>query len=277
MFRLNIQYSLLVVAVVGSFLSVAHAAKLPDSSLKLFIFTPECFTNYFDDFNFLDIDCLKTTASKAINLGIIAGAFVFKLPQVINMVRAGKVTGLSPTALYMDVAAFLPVTVYNIINGNDFVTYGELLVILVQNVLIVFLYWYYLSAEERPSFGTMLALPILAAGTTIGLSNLPAEWVWILPGVSSLFNIMSRIPTIAQNFSQKHTGVMSFSTWFLQLGGSLGRTFTSLHEKGISKESRPYIVGGQVVAVTLNVLVVIQIIAYWGETKKALANAKKKE
>ena len=133
MYRSSILYSVLYVTVVTGFLSLSEGAKLPDPSLKLFIFTPECFTNYFDDFNFLHVGCLKTTASKAINLGIIAGAFVFKLPQVINMVRAGKVTGLSPTALYMDVAAFLPVTVYNIINGNDFVTYGELLVILVQS------------------------------------------------------------------------------------------------------------------------------------------------
>lgn len=268
---------LLVLCSSAFLFYTVDAAKMPGPALKLFIFTPECFTMYFEDFSFFDLECLKTTASKAINLGIIAGAFVFKLPQVLKIVRARNVVGLSPSSMYMDVASFLPVTLFNIMNGNDIVTYGELIVILIQNVLIVLLFWYYSSVEERPGIGQMIFLPLLACGMVVGMLNLPGEWWWILPSVSSVFNIMSRIPQIATNFTNKHTGQLSVVTWFLQLAGSLGRMFTSLQEKGISDSSRPYIVGGQVVAVTLNVLVLTQIIFYWKETKEQTNKSGKNE
>ena len=68
---------------------------------------------YFQNFNFFDIDCLRQTISKVINLGIIAGAFIFKIPQVLNIIVAQDVKGLSGASLYMDAASFLPITVFN--------------------------------------------------------------------------------------------------------------------------------------------------------------------
>ena len=129
-------YIFLILAIVFTTIVNVYAAKKLPTDLRFFIFTETCFEEYFQNFNFFDIDCLRQTISKAINLGIIAGAFIFKIPQVLNIIVAQDVKGLSGASLYMDVASFLPITVFNILNGNDFVTYGEQLVVLVQNILI---------------------------------------------------------------------------------------------------------------------------------------------
>ena len=117
-------------------------------------------------------------------------------------------------------------------NGNDFVTYGEQLVVLTQNILIVALFWYYLPTTEKPSILFMLSVATTIFGSGFGLLyGLPPMLWWILPICSSVFNIMSRIPQIATNFANKHTGRLSVITWFLQVGGSLEGFFTNLQER----------------------------------------------
>ena len=251
------------------------AAKPLPTDLKFYVFTEKCFEKYFSHADFLDVECMRTTISKGINLGIIAGAFIFKVPQVFNIIFAGDVQGLSAASLYMDVASFLPITVFNILNGNDFVTYGEQLVVLTQNILIVALFWYYLPTTEKPSILFMLSVATTIFGSGFGLLyGLPPMLWWILPICSSVFNIMSRIPQIATNFANKHTGRLSVITWFLQVGGSLGRLFTNLQEEGISESSRPWIIGSTVVGVTLNVVILMQILFYWRNTKAKLGAKK---
>ena len=265
-------YIFLILAIVFTTIVNVYAAKKLPTDLRLFIFTETCFEEYFQNFNFFDIDCLRQTISKVINLGIIAGAFIFKIPQVLNIIVAQDVKGLSGASLYMDVASFLPITVFNILNGNDFVTYGEQLVVLVQNILIVMLFWFYLPSTEKPSVTFMFSIISLIFGSAFGLFyGLDPMYWWILPIFSSVFNILSRIPQIAANFNTKQTGRLSVVTWFLQVAGSLGRLFTNLQEKGISESSRPYIIGSTVVGVTLNVVILMQIIFYWKNTKAKLS------
>ena len=265
-------YIFLILAIAFTTIVNVYAAKKLPTDLRFFIFTETCFEEYFQNFNFFDIDCLRQTISKAINLGIIAGAFIFKIPQVLNIIVAQDVKGLSGASLYMDVASFLPITVFNILNGNDFVTYGEQLVVLVQNILIVMLFWFYLPSTEKPSVTFMFSIISLIFGSAFGLFyGLDPMYWWILPIFSSVFNILSRIPQIAANFNAKQTGRLSVVTWFLQVAGSLGRLFTNLQEKGISESSRPYIIGSTVVGVTLNVVILMQIIFYWKNTKAKLS------
>ena len=264
-------WTILAIGIVFSTFVEVYAAKKLPTDLRFYVFTETCFEEYFTNANFFDVDCLRQTISKVINLGIIAGAFIFKIPQVLNIIIAQDVKGLSGASLYMDVASFLPITVFNMLNGNDFVTYGEQLVVLVQNILIVLLFWFYLPSTEKPTTVFMMSVFTLIFGSAYGLfyGLHPMYW-WILPIVSSAFNILSRIPQIAANFSAKQTGRLSVVTWFLQVAGSLGRLFTNLQEKGISESSRPYIIGSTVVGVTLNVVIFMQIIFYWNNTKAKL-------
>ena len=47
--------------------------------LLLQILTPKCYDEFFLDFNFLDVPCLKATLSKGLGILIIAGSMMGKL------------------------------------------------------------------------------------------------------------------------------------------------------------------------------------------------------
>jgi hypothetical protein len=77
----------------------------------------------------------------AVSYGIIAGSAVVKVPQIINLVRAGTARGLNLPSIYLETVATLAGTIYNLLIGNPFRTYGETALILLQNLVIVVLCW----------------------------------------------------------------------------------------------------------------------------------------
>lgn len=102
-----------------------------------------CYSTFFYEGDFTDIPCLKYTISKGIGYGIVIGSGIMKLPQILKIVMNRDVTGLNAMSFYMECAAFLPSIVYNILKGYPISTYGENVIILIQNYLLVVLYWMY--------------------------------------------------------------------------------------------------------------------------------------
>ena len=96
---------------------------------------------------------------------------------MLNIIKAKDTTGLSEIAFYMDVGAFLPTPIYNILNGNAFSTYGEALVVLVENIILVFLYWLYVKPSEAPSMLKKIIVVAVAVAGTYGMFLLP-ESLW---------------------------------------------------------------------------------------------------
>lgn len=76
-----------------------------------------------------------------VSFGVMAGAAIVKIPQIVNVVRAGSARGLSLPSLYLETLATLAGTIYNLLAGNPFRSYGETALILIQNVIIVVLAW----------------------------------------------------------------------------------------------------------------------------------------
>merc|ERR1711934_1348421 len=117
--------------------------------------------------------------------------------------------------MYMDVAAFLPAPVYNILNQNAFSTYGEALVVLAENVGLVLLFWYYCPAQERPSSVGMLGIAGCGVALTAGFFWLPEHLWWTMPGIGVVFTILTRVPQIYTNYGNGHTGQLAIVTWVL--------------------------------------------------------------
>ena len=236
-----------------------------------------CFDTFFVKFNLLDVPCITASISKLLSYAIIAGAILLKLPQIMNIVSNKDTRGLASMLLYLDVASFLPSPAYNILNGNDFATYGEACIVLVENILVVLIFWYFSptkavqgGAETRPSLPTMAGIAFAGVAMMVGLFSMPQSLWWTMPSIGVIFTI-GGVPQIYTNFVNGHTGHLSVITWLLNFVGALARVLTTLKEPGISESSRPWLIASFGIGASLSAAVLIQIALYWSTTKKVLA------
>lgn len=154
----------------------------------------------------MDVPCLKVVISKGIGYGMIVFSSILKLPQIIKIMSAKSVEGLSPASFYMEVLAFTFTIVYNYILKYPFSSYGEAVVINVQNILLVFLLWAYSDKKTKPSMVTQISLIATYLALIGGMFYLPKEYLSILPAVSTVSAMVGRIPQIILNYKNKHTG-----------------------------------------------------------------------
>ncbi len=240
-----------------------------DGKLVFYLFTEQCFDTLLVRWDLLDVPCLKQVVSRGLSYGIILGAGALKLPQIVTFLRTMSVEGVSPTMLYLDVCAFLPGPIYNILHGYPFFTYGEQVIILIQNVVLVLIMWS--ISKDRPSLLFMSALTAAGCGIAFVLYTCPREWWPLMPLFSATFTVAGRIPQAVANFRQKHTGTLSAITWFFQFAGAAARIFTTLQET-----QDTYTVVSLCFGSVLSGIVLLQIFCYWGNTKAALAREKAK-
>lgn len=111
------------------------------SKLISYFIGDTCYHTFFIDGSLMDIPCLKYSISKALGYGIVIGSGIMKLPQILKIIFSRDVTGLNAMSFYMECVAFLPSIIYNYLKGYPISTYGENVIILFQNMLLVVLYW----------------------------------------------------------------------------------------------------------------------------------------
>lgn len=77
------------------------------------IISEKCFNVIVNEGNYTDIECLKFAISKGIGYGMIIFSSILKLPQIIKIINAKSVVGLSPISFYLEVIAYTLTIVYN--------------------------------------------------------------------------------------------------------------------------------------------------------------------
>lgn len=231
------------------------------TEFRLGIFSTECFSEYFENLNFLDVPCFKLTLSKVLGLSIISGAFLLKAPQIYNFVKSGSVEGVSLFSCYLDVIVYQNSIIYNTMEGYPLSTYGEGIVIYAQNVLIVLLMWKFSkpSIPMSQRFAVLASLLSLTMGT---IYLLPSEQRALLPSCGIALTIWSRVPQIWTNFQNGHTGQLALATWVLNALGALARVFTTLQEV-----DDVLILSGFAAGAFLSFTIVVQILWYWKATQ----------
>ncbi|OWZ08290.1 Mannose-P-dolichol utilization defect 1 protein [Phytophthora megakarya] len=246
------------------------AEKKADDELILGLFTPKCFEAFATHHDFANVDCIKAVVSKALSYAIITGSLILKLPQILKILGAKDVTGLTPSAFYMEVVLYLSSTIYNVLRGYPLSTWAENLVILAQNIILVLLLWAFYTPKIPVS--SRFGLVVVFAALAVGMFSIPDEYQWLLASAGIPVSIVARIPQILSNFKQGHTGQLALVTLVLNFAGSIARAFTTMQETG-----DPVQVAGFGVATLLNGTLVLQVLLFWGATNKALAQASKKK
>jgi mannose-P-dolichol utilization defect 1 len=214
-------------------------------------------------------ECLSLAISKALGIAIITAASVVKVPQIIKLARSQSAEGLSFSSYILETASFLINLAYNVRSGNPFSTYGEVSLILVQDVLIsVMILWYSGKASQA---GAFLAAVGSAAYALMGNPDLVSQaQMTQLQAGGGVLSIASKLPQILTVYSQGGTGQLSAFAVFNYLAGSLSRIFTTLQEV-----DDKLILYGFVAGYVLNAVLAAQMVYYWNSPATKSSGQKK--
>ncbi len=207
------------------------------------------------------------TLSKLIGFAIIAGSAILKVPQIIKILQRRSVEGIAKSLFYLETLTLLHASTYSIRYGIPFSVYGESLIILAQNLLIVLLFWVYsktISAGEKVILFTFFTAHayLLFSG-----SRFLDDHHWALVQQSNMgLMVASRIPQILTNFQNKSTGQLAFFTFLLNFLGGIARLATVMVETDDFLYQLQYIIG-----VSLNGIIVLQFVLYWNNSGASIA------
>ncbi|KAJ3074581.1 hypothetical protein HDU98_010858 [Podochytrium sp. JEL0797] len=223
---------------------------------------PECSTSLLTFQWFSHFDCTRLLISKVLGIGLVAGGAVIKIPQIIKIFRKRSAVGVSFASYALETAAYIAGLAYNVRRGNPFNTYGEHAFMAVANCIVIAMMFHYTSRHKDlliVSASTFIFTVSLFSKTIIN-DTLLLSFQWL----SILIGIVSKLPQIYSNWSNKSCGQLSAVTVALQTVGSLARCFTTATEV---KDLVIFVT--YLVATGLNGAVLWQVILYWGKKRKA--------
>lgn len=211
-----------------------------------------CYESLFEEFN-MDVPCFKLLISKGLGIGIVVGGAIVKIPQIITILKHRSAQGLSLTSFLLETCAYQIVMVYNMRLHNPFSTYGEVLFMTLQNIIIcVLIVWYtkekHLSGVTCAGFLGIFAILIIV----------PSWCMALLYAAQIPIGLASKLPQIRANYLNQSTGQLSVFAILNYFAGTTARAFTTWTEL-----DDPIMLGGNLLASVLNGILVLQLIIYW--------------
>jgi len=207
--------------------------------------------------------------SKLLSFGILLGALIIKIPQIITIRTKKSVKGLQLSSYWMETVGYTITFSYNFNSGFVFSTYGETAFILVQNIIIIYLIYSYQRKINQNFFLALLAYGVFLVVFVTGLPGL--KTLSFFQSLTIPLFTVSKIPQIWNNFQKKSIGALSFLTVFMQFGGSAARIFTTIKEV-----SDPIILIGFITGTVLNGILTAQCLLYPADTASDTARVKAK-
>jgi len=218
----------------------------------------------------VDMAELKKLVIMGLNCAMLAGSCLMKLPQINNILKAGSVVGLSEAFVINDCIAGLLFVYYNVLSGHPFMSWGENVIVGIQNAIIIFMYWHY--SPELPKAPRFLgAATFVACSALVLLFGLPEAAVSALGMAPIILGNGSKVPQIWKNMVQKHTGTMAVVPALMGLAGCSVRVLTyALQTKDVVAILNP------LAAATLWFVLLLQFVLYWKTTKEVQNEAQAK-
>ncbi|CAO3631398.1 unnamed protein product [Mucor hiemalis] len=221
----------------------------------------KCYISLVENLNIHDVDCIKYAVSKGLGLGIVLGGSIVKVPQILTILKNQSAQGLSLTSYLLETFSYFITLSYNLRQGNPFSTFGEIMFICIQNIIITSLIFYY-----GRQTGFLVAILALLGGIFYSLNSpqlVPQVLMSSLYAATIPLTLASKVPQIYTNFKNKSTGQLSVFTVVNYFAGSAARVFTTMTELDDS-----LMLFGNLLATTFNAILVLQVILYWGKKVK---------
>lgn len=222
----------------------------------------KCYVSLVENLNIHDVDCIKYAVSKGLGLGIVLGGSIVKVPQILTILRNQSAQGLSLTSYLLETFSYFITLSYNLRQGNPFSTFGEIMFICIQNIVITSLIFYY-----GRQTGLLVAVLAALGGIFYSLNSpqlVPQALMSSLYAATIPLTLTSKVPQIYSNFKNKSTGQLSVFTVVNYFAGSAARVFTTMTEL-----DDPLMLFGNLLATTFNAILVLQVILYWGKKVKS--------
>jgi mannose-P-dolichol utilization defect protein 1 len=169
-------------------------------------------------------DLVRYVFSTALGFAIVAGSFILKVPQIVNILRNANCRGLSLTSNLLEMTSYVIGASWGVARQLNFKDYGEGLIVLVQLVVLILLIGFH--GGRLVSVTLVLAVQIGSLyALCFGLIPRSVHEVLLMAQLG--LSLSSRVPQIYLNYWQRSTGVLSFTTYFLAFGGSGARIVTT--------------------------------------------------
>lgn len=221
----------------------------------LLLVTPQCYNEFFIEYNFLHEQCIKALISKGLGLAIVAGSCMVKVPQILKILQNSSAEGVSFTSVLFDLYAVVAGVAYAYAKQFPFSAWGDALFLLIQSTIITALVLNYnFSSVSAVSF--VVAFSGILFGLVGGFTSL--EVLWSMQAVSAPIMFIGKLAQAYANYQNGSTGQLSAMMCFMLLFGSTARIFTSIQETG-----DPIIILIYSLATVGNGLLVSQFIYYY--------------
>ncbi|KAF1982559.1 mannose-P-dolichol utilization defect 1 protein [Aulographum hederae CBS 113979] len=236
---------------------ITHKLPKPLFNAGINLLGPSCYKTIV-----MDIDpasspeCMKLALSKGIGIAIVGASSIVKLPQLLKLLNSRSPEGVSFLSYLLETSAFLIGLAYNVRQGFPFSTYGETVLIMIQNVAITVLVLHF--AGKTVGAATFVAGLAAAGYALFNESIVDAKMMTTLQTAAGILGISSKLPQIWEVYQKGGTGQLSAFAVFNYLLGSLMRIFTTLQEV-----DDPIILYGFFAGFVLNGILAAQMAYYW--------------
>jgi len=202
------------------------ASTTTPTDFYMLVIRSDCWDTFFKNFDLFNISCLKATISKGLGYALILGSCFVKVPQIIKIIQVNNVKDLSPLSVYQEILANVIITMWHLINGSPFSSYGETVIVSFGALVIAGMIWYY----DWPG---MLHVNIVIGAIAILAHyayKTPLESSDILLFVGNVVFAASRFTQIIKTIQTQSVESLALITLLMNFAGTVSRVFTASQE-----------------------------------------------
>ncbi|KAI9291912.1 hypothetical protein K502DRAFT_109642 [Neoconidiobolus thromboides FSU 785] len=203
--------------------------------------------------------CFNLFLSKIVGLSIILFSIFSKIPQLAKVYQTQSSEGLNAISLYIETGVLTIISCYCFRNQQGFTTYGDAVFVLLQDIFLVSLIL--LVNKKTDHFLMFVSINLVVNYLfyfVLTVEQLTLFMMALLPAA-----IFGAFPQLYENFKNKSIGVLSPLTIYINFLNALGRVFTNWIEVDDT-----FAIIGSVIGFVVNVIFVIQVLAYSKPPKK---------
>jgi len=181
----------------------------------------------------IDKKCISLFISKGLSIILIIFSFTSKLPQISSMYREKNIKSLNTPSIFSDILIFIFASSYCFHMKYPLLSYGECIIILIENIIIFILFWKYQKEKysylKNISF-TIFNILFLIIALKFDIIN---EKIWkIIYSSTFTLSSISKISQLYYSYKSKSTGPLSSFNFAFGMFSNLIRIYTSLKETG---------------------------------------------
>jgi mannose-P-dolichol utilization defect 1 len=233
----------------------------PVEDLGIFLLDSEqCYNTLVRNADFVSSpECLSLGISKGLSWGIVGMSSIVKIPQILKLINSQSAEGISSSGYILETLSYVITIAYNFRSQFPFSTFGETVLITVQNIIVTALLFLY----SGKALYSALFVALISAAFTVLIDNseggLVNHQILSYLQASTIFlNLFSKVPQVYSNWVNKSTGALSAFAVFNYLLGSLARVYTTMKEV-----DDPIILASFLGSTILNFILALQVVQYW--------------